>query len=287
MFPDLNAKLQILRVARHAQASGESRGPCVFAPSRLCGSSGGCGGFSLVELMVVIGIVALLAGILLPTLSSARRRARRTQCMNNLKQVFVAHSMYIGDYPDGLSCQYTKDIFPTQLAVYDDDSPLWTGDWSGLWMGCLEPYLRDVRVYECPDVDPGSVNRFQPLGQSRPLALGYGWGVLFYPDLTAWRKRQEVVKGHEADHPLFMDKPFYKFYYGVANDLFQVAYANVPRPWWWAKPRYQPESRDKRHARGSNVCFYDGHVETLSPHAVWDRLNYAHVARPKDVRLSD
>ena len=56
--------------------------------------------FTLLELLITIGIIALLAGILFPVMSQVRASARRTSCMNNLKQIGLAQSQYAGDFDD-------------------------------------------------------------------------------------------------------------------------------------------------------------------------------------------
>ena len=60
--------------------------------------------FTFVELLVVMEIIAVLAGLLLPALSRARARSDQTECLNNLRQVGVAMSLHIDDndqrFPD-------------------------------------------------------------------------------------------------------------------------------------------------------------------------------------------
>src|SRR4051812_16709739 len=98
-------------------------------------------GFTLVELLVVIGIIALLVSILLPALSRARRQAKTVQCQSNMRQVAAALMMYISD---------NKGHFPPAQAQAQTSNVIYPdGFW---WPNALVEgkYINAPSVYDHP-----------------------------------------------------------------------------------------------------------------------------------------
>jgi prepilin-type N-terminal cleavage/methylation domain-containing protein/prepilin-type processing-associated H-X9-DG protein len=93
-------------------------------------------GFTLIEILVVIAIIALLAAILFPVFSRARENARKTACLSNLKQIGLALLQYSQDYDEKVVG------VPTNVSV------------TNYWLAPYDPYLKSDQVKSCPSVSP-------------------------------------------------------------------------------------------------------------------------------------
>jgi len=184
-----------------------------------------CRGFTLLELLVVMGIIAVVAAVLLPALSAARRRARRVACMSNLRQLGIALGLYLHDF-DG--------YFPQSLSV----------DARGRWrtvLDALRPYLGGPKdLFLCPADAVGAVD-FSFLGLPRasysvnevlmPAAVPIGSG--------GWVRAYQVPRAR-------LTVTFYD-----AETVMRPTGPDVA-------PAY-------RHGGRAVVAYLDGHVQTHSP----------------------
>jgi prepilin-type processing-associated H-X9-DG protein len=120
-------------------------------------------GFTIIDLLVVIATVAILSAILFPVLAKAREDEKQTKCMNNLKQISTAVSMYAQDNGGWV----TVDNIPSKGTPVKWSTALYKGG-----------YLKSMDVTVCPSYPPYNYD-------SSKSTLTYGWrkeSKKLYPD---------------------------------------------------------------------------------------------------------
>jgi prepilin-type N-terminal cleavage/methylation domain-containing protein len=136
------------------------------------------GAFTLVELLVVIGIIAVLLGILLPTLGRARESAKRIQCLSNLRQIHLSFVMY---------AQVNRDQVPLSYGTHKQfNYVIWDGFFLNpgqyIMYGALHQVglMKTPQIYYCPSQNHPDVvydaptNPWKPGVAGQLLRAGYG-----------------------------------------------------------------------------------------------------------------
>ena len=98
--------------------------------------------FTLLELLITIVVIGILAGLLLPALGRAREEARKAKCLSNLRNIYLALSLYADDH---------ANLYPfaTGNIAWDAVDPTY-GTYG--WMQQLFSYIKNKKVYICPSV---------------------------------------------------------------------------------------------------------------------------------------
>jgi prepilin-type processing-associated H-X9-DG protein len=218
--------------------------------------------FTLVELLVVVGIIALLASLLLPALRRARESANRAVCGSNLRQMGFAFVAYTND---------NRGWFPFHAEIGRPRSEDWIW-WQAnrdVKRSAIARYLGsfDTKVLHCPSDDP--VNHTRHIGDV--YLYSYTMNMHLTSDATrdpvnlkpiqflAVNRAGGVILLAEEDERSLDDGNFNPDL--VANPLEN-----------FLATRHDRQFQDL-DARG-NVCFVDGHIEYVSRRFTHDRKSY-------------
>src|SRR5439155_11991295 len=163
------------------------------APQRSMGGSPHRG-FTLVELLVVIGIITLLIGILFPVLGRAREYARTIQCASNIKQICNAVLMYVNDnrgilpftsaLPESMLSPETLRAYPVRLQEFGRLNFNEGTFWPYL---SASPAVRE-QIYSCPSDEPPRYAR-QYLLPKPNLNFPRNFSYTFHGDIGGWARK--------------------------------------------------------------------------------------------------
>ncbi len=217
-------------------------------------------GFSLVELLVVVALVAVISVLAFRVMSGVRNTQLETRCVSNLRQLGTALTAYIADHNGGVP--------PRNLGLYRADQnppaarpPATLRAWPGRLLNL--GYLENPEVLYCPAMFPKSLKEARRDPAAGNACETYGMRIWGIPG-RAW-------DGHREEHkPITaVDKP--QDFFIIADSLWTSA------GWECQGYSISPSAKDQvvhlRHNRRANALFLDGHVEA-KPASYFENLHH-------------
>ena len=229
--------------------------------------------FTLIELLVVIAIIAILASILMPALSSARERAKSSQCLNNLKQSAFGILSYVEDHKEMIIYyDYTQwNMFLNREAFADYHSTLFQTWKSGNYvqnrasMMCpgifpFTPQKKNWRVTKADGTQSDVIGRHaSTYGFTCQVSEMQRDKAMTDSEYKAWRKNFYVhtknANGY-AYRPQFVHNPSSFFFMG---DSFSTSTRTA---WYWIAFGTSSNAAYAVHNNRMNIAWADGHADS-------------------------